>query len=167
MKSKLSIFLLAGLIIAIVINSCKKESQTPIHALFLGGTWQLASVMDTIFVGNTVVALDTLNTMCDSSQNFTFTINTCTYTNFDCIPQSPPAAPWSLASDQLFLNAGIVCKDTTKAGSSMPFANAKILNLGQFSMILETGDIQPNYSLTAHRRVRVYGFIRQKVNGVD
>jgi hypothetical protein len=168
MKRTRSLLILAVLIIALVINSCKKNTQSPIHALFTGGRWQLASVFAFHYIGNTQVSTDTLNTTCDSAQYFTFNANnTCTYTNFDCIPQSPPSAAWSLTPNQLFLVANVVCKDTTAAGSSMPFANAAIQNLGQFSLILLTGDIQPNYSLTKPRRIVQYGFIRQKLNGVD
>jgi hypothetical protein len=170
MKNRRLLLLLTGLTIALVINSCKKSGQTPIAALFTGGTWQLASVMAFNYTGNSLISTDTLNTdtTCHSTQFFTFnTDNTCTYTNFDCLTQTPPAAKWTLSQNQLFLTANVVCKDTTAAGSSMPFANAAIINLGQFSMILQTGDIQPNYSLTKKRRIVEYGFIRQKLAGAD
>jgi hypothetical protein len=168
MKRTRLLLILAGLIIALVINSCKKTTQSPIHALFTGGKWQLASVFAFNYIGNTQISTDTLNTTCDSTQVFIFNANnTCTYTNFDCIKQSPPSASWSLTANQLFLQANVVCKDTTATGSSMPFANAAIQNLGQFSLILLTGDIQPNYSLTKPRRIVQWGFIRQKLNGVD
>jgi hypothetical protein len=168
MKHKRLLLLLPCLIIAMVVNSCKKTSLNPIQALFTGGTWQLASVMAFNYVGSQEVSIDTLNTTCLSTQNFTFnTNNTCTYTNFDCITQTPSAGQWSLTPNELFLQANIVCKDTTAAGSSMPFSYAKIQNLGQYSLVLWTGDIQPNYSLTQPRRIVQYGFIRQKVNGVD
>src|SRR5271165_2849717 len=121
LKSKRLLLLLAGLAAALVINSCKKKNQSPIQALFTGGTWQLASVMAFNYVGNSLISTDTLNTTCNSIQDFTFyTNNTCSYTNFDCITQSPPAAQWSLSANQLFLQAGVVCKDTSAAGSSMP-----------------------------------------------
>jgi hypothetical protein len=171
MKNKRLFLLLTVLIIAIVVNSCKKNSQSPIQQLFTGGTWQLASVLAFNYIGNTQTSTDTLNTdtACHATQFFTFyTNNTCTYTNFDCITQTPASAAWSLSANQLVLSANVVCKDTTAAGKSMPFSNAAILNLGQFSMILQTGDIQPNYSLTKKRRIVQYGFIRQKLaNGTD
>ena len=167
-KSKRLLFIVTGLIIALIINSCKKNGQSPIQALFTGGTWQLASVTATNYVGNQLISTDTLNAKCDSIQDFTFyTNNTCTYTNFDCMAQTPPAASWSLSANQLFLRANVVCKDTVAKDNSMPFSNASIQNLGQFSLVLLTGDIQPNYSLTQHRRIIQWGFVRQKVNGVD
>jgi hypothetical protein len=170
MKNKGIFFFLLGLVlIAVIINSCKKQTQNPIEKLFTGGQWQLASVTATYYTGaltDSTVTLDTLNSCL--SQYFTFfTNNTCTYTNYDCITQSPPAATWALTGNQLFLQANVVCKDTTKAGSSMPFANAEIFNLGQYSMVLEIGDIQPNYSLTQKRTIYTYGFIREKLNGSD
>jgi hypothetical protein len=167
MKNKRLFLLFMGLIITLIANSCKKTTQSPIQQLFTGGTWQLASVQAFNYTGNTLMSTDTLNTdtACHSTQFFTFyTNNTCTYTNFDCIQQTPPTATWSLSQNQLFLTANVVCKDTSSAtGSSMPFAYAQIINLGQFSLVLLTGDIQPNYSLTKPRRVVQYGFIRQKL----
>ncbi|HEY8782463.1 MAG TPA: hypothetical protein VIM16_12645 [Mucilaginibacter sp.] len=168
MKSKQLLLIFASLITAFAINSCKKSGQSPIQTLFTGGRWQLASVLVFHFTGNQLISTDTLNTTCDSVQNFIFyPNNTCTYTNFDCIPQSTPAAKWSLTADQLHLQASVVCKDTTAAGSSMPFSYASIVNLGQYSLVLLTGDIQPNYSLTKPRKQIQYGFVREKVNGVD
>jgi hypothetical protein len=156
--------------ISLVVNSCKKETQSPIEQLFTGGTWQLASVVATYYTGNTQDSTKTLNsdTVCSLQQYFTFfTNNTCTYTNFDCLTQTPAAASWSLASNDLYLQAAVVCKDTTEKGSSIPFADAQIVSLGHFSLVLNIGDIQPNYSLTQKRVIIQYGFIRQKVNGVD
>ncbi len=160
----LSSFLIMGL----VVNSCKKDSQSPLQSLFTGGRWQLASVLATNYIGNQEVSIDTLNTTCDSTQYFTFNANnTCTYTNFDCLPQKTASATWSLSPNQLVLDAQVVCKDTTLAGSSKPFSNAEIENLGQFSLVLMTGDIAPNYSLTQKRRIVTWGFIRETLNGSD
>ncbi len=168
MKNKFLLLLLSGLLITVLYNSCKKESQNSIQVLFTNGAWQLASVVAYNYVGNTQMSTDTLNVNCDSLQVFTFNKNnTCTYTNFDCLPQTSATASWSLAPNKLYLIANVVCKDTSAAGSSMPFINAHIVNLGQFSMVLQTGDIQPNYSLTAPRRIVQYGFINQKALGVN
>jgi hypothetical protein len=171
MKKRRILYFLVGLILAgVIVNSCKKDTQSPIQQLFTGGTWQLASVVATYWTGNTVDSTVTLNsdTVCQLQQYFTFnTNNTCTYTNYDCLTQTPAAASWSLASNQLYLQANVMCKDTTAKGSSTPFANAEIINLGQFSLVLEIGDIQPNYSLTQNRVTVQYGFVRQKLNGVD
>jgi len=163
MKIKYLLLLFTGLMIAIVINSCKKQNQVTIQTLFTGSSWQLASVLVTHYVGSTQLSTDTLNTKCNLTQLFTFNSNnTCTYTNFDCIQQSPASAQWSLSSDEVTLFADVVCKDTTAVGSSMPFANAEITNLGNYSLVLLTGDIATNYSLTAKRRIVQYGFVRVK-----
>ncbi|MDR3694362.1 lipocalin family protein [Mucilaginibacter sp.] len=162
-KCKRALFIIAGLVTALVINSCKKTSISSIQQLFTGGTWELASFQTIYYTGNQADSTVTDSSTCLNSQFFTFnTNNTCTYTNFDCITQTSAAATWSLTGNQLFLQTSVVCKDTTKAGTSTPFAYAQIMNLGIYSLVLNTGDIQPNYSLTAKRKVFVYGFIRQK-----
>jgi hypothetical protein len=166
MKSKHLLLILTGLVIAVIINSCKKSGQSPIQALFTGGQWQLSSVQVTYYTGNSIDTSITISTPC--MQDFIFnTNNTCTYSNFDCITQSTPAASWSLTPNQVYLQTNMVCKDTSAAGSSMPFSYAAIQNLGQFSLVLQTGDIQPNYSLTAKRKIIQWGFVRQKLNGAD
>jgi len=169
MKKTRWLLLLTVLIVALVINSCKKSGASPISALFTGGYWELASVQVTYYTGNSADSTITLDSACTLKQSFTFNANnTCTYTNFDCIQQTTAAAQWSLSSNQVFLMADVVCKDTSAAGSSMPFAYASIQTLGQFSLVLLTGDIQPNYSLTAKRKTIQYGFIRQKnADGTD
>ena len=167
MKIKYAMFLTAALIAILVINSCKKDNQGSIQTLFTGGTWQLASVMAYNYIGNSQTSIDTLNSKCTLTQFFTFNKdNTCTYINFDCITQTTTNATWSLTPNQLILNAQVICKDTTAVKSSKPFENAQIINLGQFSLILQTGDIQPNYSLTKKRRIIQYGFVRQKLSAI-
>jgi len=162
MKNKRTLLLLTGLIACIFFYSCKKTNQTSIHALFSGGRWQLASVIATYYTGNTQDSTKVLTDSCSTSQYFTFSAdNTCTYINFDCITQSPTGS-WALSPNQLFLYAQVICKDTSAAHSSAPFSNAQIQNLGQYSMVLRTGDVAPNYSINKKRRIIEYGFIRQK-----
>ena len=166
MKNKrIFLFLLSLVVVSIGVNSCKKQSQSPIQQLFTGGFWELASITATYYTGNQQDSVVSLNsdTVCHATQKFTFlSNNTCTYTNFDCLTQTTAAASWSLTSNQLYLQANVVCKDTTAKGSSMPFAYAQIENLGEFSLILNIGDIAPNYSLTQKRVIYQYGFIRQQ-----
>lgn len=163
MRNKIPLLFVSGLILVnLLSNSCKKDSQSSIQTLFTNGSWQLATLTETISVGDTIKLDTTLNTTCDVSQVFTFNAdNTCTYTNFDCLHQPAATGKWSLSQDRVFLSSDMVCKDTTAAGSSKPFLNARIENLGQYSMVLITGDIQ-NYSSTARRKVFRYGFVRQK-----
>ena len=166
MKNKRLLLLLTGLVTAFVINSCKKDNQSAISALFTGGTWQLASVQTFNYTGNTLTSTLASTDSCITTQFFTFhTDNTCSYTNFDCLSQTSPGAKWSLAPNQLYLMSEVVCKDTSAAGTSQPFIYAQIINLGDNSLVLRTGDVQPNYSLTKLRKIVQYGFIRQKVAG--
>jgi hypothetical protein len=165
MKTKIPFLFVSGLLlINLLSNSCKKDAQTSIQTLFTTGKWQLATVNTTITVGDTVKYADTLNANCDTTQLFTFNAdNTCTYTNFDCKHQPTASGHWSLSSDQLFLISDVKCQDTTAVGTSKPFALAKIENIGQYSMVLTTGDIQ-NFTSNTRRKVLRYGFIRQKAS---
>lgn len=172
MKNK-KIFLLTVAILAItglVINSCKKDNQNSVETLLTRGKWQLASVMVFNFVGSSQVGTtDTLNTNCDSTQIFTFnTNNTCSYTNFECIPQKTTGT-WTLSSDQLTLISNMLCTDTLVGGKidpaqSKPFQNTKIINLGQYSLVLQTGDVNTFYTSTTRRRIVQYGFVHQVAN---
>jgi hypothetical protein len=165
MRNKIPLLFISGLIlINLFSNSCKKDKQTSIQTLFATGKWQLASVEKTISVGDTTKLDTILNTTCDTTQLFTFNAdNTCSYTNFDCIHQPPASGHWSLSGDQLYLITDVVCKDTTAVGSSKPFALAKIENIGQYSLVLSTGDIQ-NYTSVTRRTVVRYGFVREKAS---
>jgi hypothetical protein len=163
MKKKFLLLCLLGfVVIGLVCNSCKKTSQDYIQTLLTGNQWQLASVQVFHFVGATQLATDTLNKNCNLTQVFKFnTDKTCTYTNFDCITQSV-TGHWSLSSNELFLYADMTCQDTTAVKSSKPFQTVKIVNLGQYSLVLQTGDLETYYTPTQVRTVTQYGFIRQK-----
>src|ERR1700712_4980903 len=104
-KNKSSFLLISLIVIALVVNSCKKDNTGSIKTLFTGGKWQLASVLAFNYTGNTQTSIDTLNDSCKLTQFFTFnTDNTCSYVNFDCITQTPAAATYSLTPNQLFLS---------------------------------------------------------------
>ena len=159
------LFFLPVSIVCIVINSCKKDTQNLIPSL-LTGKWQLASVIVTYKTGSATDSTVTVNIPC--TQVFTFNANnTCTYTNFGCITQPAVSGVWSLTPNQLYLQANLVFKDTTTTGTTSPFKYAQIYNLGHFSLVLETGDILPNYSLTAKRKIVQYGFINQNSLGTS
>lgn len=152
---------------SLYINSCKKDDSGTIQALFTGGTWQLASVIEYNYIGSNSTT-DTLNTKCDTTQLFTFNSNnTCTYTNFDCITQKT-SGTWSVSRNQLNLMVNMTCADTLAgdiSGTGQPFANALINNLGQYSLILETGDIDTYYTSTTKRRIIYFGFVRKSSAG--
>jgi len=171
MKIKTPLFFIVALLfVSTVINSCKKDSQsTFVQSLFSNGSWQLASVQVFHFLGSSNISTDTLNTMCDSTQLFTFnTDHSCTYTNFDCLAQTKAVGTWTTSTDQLFLMADITCVDTipgNKISSGKPFIYTKIVNLGQYSMILQTGDINTFYTANTKRTIMQYGFVRVTTTG--
>lgn len=145
-----------------VINSCKKDTAGSVENLISRGTWQLASVIRYNYVGSTNVSIDTLNTKCGLAQTFTFGAdNTCSYTDFSCISQTAKGA-WKFSDDKLTLISSLSAQDTlgTATVTAQPFINARIINLGQYSMILETGDLSSYYLSTDKRHIKRYGFIR-------
>lgn len=187
MKSRFSIFLLLLIAaIGLIVNSCKKETQDNIQLLFTKGPWQLASVQVSHFVGASQVGLtDTLGVNCLLTQVFKFNAdNTCTYTNFDCVPQPNINAHWSLSSNKLVLYSDMTClesvatRDSTATGDGLdtlnqvinpdstvavkPFQTTQIVNLGQYSLVLRTGDLQSFYTPTQKRTIIQYGFVRIK-----
>lgn len=164
MNNKALFLLLAVLIIAsFFINSCKKEDKSNIPNLLTTGVWQLASLEVDHRIGDANISTDTLNTDCDTTQLFTFNKDhTCTYTNYSCKPQPIAKGTWTLSNNKLYLSSDITVQDTTKAGKSQPFLEVQIINLGQFSLAFNTGDISAYYSSTQKRTIRRYGFIRQK-----
>jgi len=184
MKKRYLLSCLFGLAaIGLLINSCKKETQNNIQGLFTNGEWQMASIQVFHYVGAVQIGLtDTLNVNCNETQILKFNAdNTCTYTNFDCQPNTISTGHWSLTPNQLFLNSDMVCqesvatRDSTAAGndttnltsttgivSIKPFSTARIVNLGQYSLVLQTGDLQTFYPPTQKRTVVQYGFVRQK-----
>jgi hypothetical protein len=165
MKNKILFFFIAMLLLTgIAVNSCKKDNNSSIQTLFTTGRWQLASVLVYHYLGSSQTSVDTFNTTCDTTQYFTFpNNNTCTYTNYHCVHQDIATGTWSLTHDQLFLLVNITCTDTLPGGSATthvhPFGYTKILALGPYSMILQTGDIGAYYTSTTKRTVYQYGFV--------
>ncbi|MGN8072211.1 hypothetical protein [Mucilaginibacter sp. SG564] len=169
MRNKIPLVFVLGLVIInLLCNSCKKDSDSNIPHLLTTGTWLLATIQVSNYVGDTQIgSAINLNVGCDSTQTFTFnTNNTCTFVNFSCLAQKT-TGNWSLTANRLFINSDMTCKDTTgnvnkEVKSRQPFTNAQIATLGVYSLVLQTGDVQPNYSPTSKRRIMRYGFIKQK-----
>lgn len=162
-KFPLLLITVLGLINLVVSNSCKKDPQATVEYLLAHGTWTLASVQVYYFTGSTNTHVDTLNTTCTSTQSFTFNSDfTCNYKNFACITQSTTGG-WHFSQDKLTLLSNIRCQDTLagKTITDIPFDSARVDNLGQFSLVLATGNINPYYTSTTKRRIVRYGFIRQ------
>ena len=148
-------------VIGLTTNSCEKTEQNYIPTLFTGGQWELSSVIVTSFVGDTVKTMDTLYTTCPLNQALTFnTDKTCTFTNYSCISQPTATGHWSLSSDNLFLSSDMA---VDSSGTKItPFKTARINNLGQYSLVLETGSLQTYYLSSTRRIITRYGFVRQK-----
>ncbi len=166
MKNKIPLLFISGLVaINFFSGSCKKERNSNIPLLLTGGTWQLATVQATNFIGNSPIGdPDTLDANCDSTQLFIFNKdNTCTYTNFGCLAQKTTGT-WTFTENSLYFVSDMVCKDTVNGETVnvKPFENTQISTLGNYSLVLQTGDVEPNYSPTKKRRVVRYGFVRQK-----
>jgi hypothetical protein len=165
MRNKLLLFCISGaLIIGFTANSCKKSNQNYLQTLLTNGHWQLASLAVSQTRNDTTLLNDTINPSCNLTQSLTFNINgTCTYTNFDCIAQTV-TGHWSLTPDQLYLVSNLTFQESSPILTKYPtpFANAQIVNLGQYSLVLKTGDLgifhPPNTVLT----VFTYGFVRVK-----
>jgi hypothetical protein len=161
MKNRTRLFLLGLVLVALLVDSCKKIAQSSIENALTSSPWQLASVTQTTYLGDAITSTETLNTNCSLTQIFSFkTDNSCTYTNFECVQQNA-SGKWSLSPDKLILYVDMNSQDTTATGISKPFATSRIINLGLYSMVVETGPVS-NFSTTVPRKIRRYGFIRQK-----
>ncbi len=163
MKGRYILIVLTAVVtVTMLSNSCKKDAQSTVESLLARGTWQLASVIRLNYVGGTNVSTDTLNTKCLLSQTFIFNSdNTCAFQNFSCISQTAKGM-WQLSDDKLTLQSTLSATDTL-AGvmvTATPFQTARIVNLGQYSLVLETGDLSSYYLSTDKRHVKRYGFIR-------
>nr|WP_067054607.1 hypothetical protein [Mucilaginibacter sp. L294] len=166
MNNKKIYFLLTAVLVAgFFFNSCKKEKQSSIPSLFTYGTWRLTSIQEATYLGGSRLTLDTIpiNTI----QTFAFNDDrTCAYTNFDD-KEDTVNGTWALSDTQLYLFANITFPYTTTAKTNQPFINSHIISLGEFSMVIEAGDIQTYYSPTDSRTIRTYGFVRIKPDGTQ
>jgi hypothetical protein len=168
MKFKIRLSLLFAVVaLGLVVNSCQKTKQDYIATLIAQNQWQLSSAQVTTYIGSTQTSQLILDTTCLVTQVFKFnTDNTCSYTNFDCLAQATKGT-WALSQDKLFLNVNMIAKDTiARPGDttthSKPFQTARIVNLGQYSLVLQTGDLETYYSPTQKRVVYQWGFVRVK-----
>jgi hypothetical protein len=163
MKFKFPLFFLCCFVaIGLSTNSCKKNQQDYIETLLTNGNWQLSSMQVTYATGAATDSVVSRDTVCNFTQTFKFnTDNTCSFTNYYC-QQQTVSGHWSLSADKLFLNSDI---RVDSAGVKIaPFKNAQIQNLGQYSLILQTGDLETYYSATTKRIITRYGFVRQKTH---
>ena len=162
MRYKFRMLLVLGFVaLGLLINSCKKDNSDTVAYFLTAGTWQLASVQTEYLLGNNSLHKDTLNLTCNLNQVFQFNSNnTCTLSNYHCIAQTSSGS-WQLGPDNLSLQTTMSAKDTLKAAvvTVKAFDNAVIQNLGQYSLVLKTGDTSPYYLATTARKITTYGFV--------
>lgn len=154
MKYKFFLLLLCGLgITTMLTNSCKKDNSDQLSYFLTNGTWSLASQMVFHYVGDTLKKTDTITLAC--TQKLVFNTNgTSQYQNYNC-NNSSGSGNWNINQDNLTVQSPIIIgKDTL-------FKNAQIINLGQYSMVLQTGSISSYYTSKTVRQITRYGFIHQ------
>lgn len=148
-------FLSVMLFTCLAINSCKKSDQTSLTDFLTQRPWKLALKQRLAYINSALVKTDTLESACQLSQTLTFNSNkNYTYQNYSC-SKSTISAPWSITSDYLYLNLNsIISINSTKAKNV-----ARIINLGQYSLVFDTGDINTVHKITDSVIVFRYGFI--------
>lgn len=147
-----------------LFNSCKKDNSDSVAYFLTNGIWTLASVQVFHYVGDTQGKTDTLNTTCNTPQTFQFNSdNSCAYKNYHCITQNS-SGTWSIGSDNLTLSCNLSAQDTSKSTivNVKAFQTALIDNLGQYSLVLKTGDIQAAYKSNTVRTITRYGFVHSQ-----
>ncbi len=164
-KNKFSLTVICVLMLSSwLVSSCNKGDETSSVDIFLtSGLWRLASVRVQTLHGDTTIRRDTLNTTCRFNQTFTFDRNgQCTYEYFSCIDQVTKGNWQLIRTDSVILRSGMVSKDTSKLGTTMPFRKAQVVNLGQNSLVLEvvlTDTLRRLPVVVLRRRITRYGFI--------
>lgn len=155
MKKLYFLFLLAMLFTCLTINSCKKSDQTSITDFLTQRPWKLALKQRLAYVNNSLVKTDTLESTCKLSQTLTFNTNkNYTYQNFACT-NGTVSAPWSITPDYLYLNLNSVISINSAKAQNV----ARIINLGQYSLVFDAGDINIIHKPTDSVIVFRYGFI--------
>ncbi len=160
MKKLQFLFFLAILFFCLAINSCKKSDQTSITDFLTQRPWKLALKQRLVYINNSLVRTDTLENACKLSQTLTFNTNkNYTYQNFACA-NGAINAPWTFTSDYLYLNLNSKIS-VTSATSTVPSRQnvARIINLGQYSLIFDVGDVNTVHKTTDSVIVFRYGFI--------
>lgn len=160
MKIKYHYILLCIMAISLLLNACKKDKDTAIDSFLTNGTWQLANLQEFTYKGSILQKTDTINKKCAINQKITFNDDqSCNYSgNFQCNNQTANGK-WNLIKrDTIRLQSDLSLKDSTNQFTE-PLKDARIINLGQYSMVLETGDINPVYTSQQIRKIFRYSFV--------
>lgn len=155
MTRKPKLLLLLVLLCAFAVNSCKKDNQTSLTTFLTRQPWKLALKQRFAYVNSVLVKTDTVQSSCSLTQTLNFkTDNSYTYQNYACA-NNTISAKWSFTADYLYLNLNsVIAVNTTKAQNV-----ARIINLGQYSLVFDAGDINTVHLPTDSVIVFRYGFI--------
>jgi len=149
--SLLLVFIIA--VIVVCSNSCKKDNGDQLSYFLTSGSWSLASQQVFHYVGDTLKKTDTITLAC--TQKLTFkNDNTAQYQNYKC-NNSSGTGQWNITEDNLTIQSPIII------GTDTLFKNSQIINLGQYSLVLQTGSISAVYTSKTVRTITRYGFIHQ------
>lgn len=153
------LFIICLLAISAFINACQKDKNA-IDFFLSNGSWQLANLQEFTYIGSSLQKTDTLNKKCPISQVITFSSDrkTSYNGNFQCINQTG-SGQWTLIQrDTIRLQSDLALKDST-GKQVQPFADSQVINLGQYSLVIETGDISPVYTQKQLRKILRYSFV--------
>jgi hypothetical protein len=155
MTKKSKLLLLFILVVAFATNSCKKAEQNSLNNFLTQKPWKFALLQRFAYFKNVLITTDTLQRSCSLNQLLTFkTDNTYTYQNYMCKPSSINKL-WSFTPDRLYLNLNSDITVNSKGGQSP----ARIITLGQYSLVFDAGDINTPYTTTDSVIIFRYGFI--------
>ena len=155
-KSKL-LFLFIILLVGVAINSCKKDNvQTSLANFLTERPWKLALLQRFAYVNSALVRTDTLQTSCALTQTLTFSpANMYSYQNYACATGTINA-PWSFTADNQYLNLNSVISVNSAGKQNV----ARVINLGQYSLVFDAGDINVTPATTTDSVIVFrYGFI--------
>ncbi|RYE27196.1 MAG: hypothetical protein EOP42_19575 [Sphingobacteriaceae bacterium] len=148
-------FLPILLLLCFSVNSCKKNDLVSLNDFLTRQPWKLALKQRLAYVNNALVKTDTLENACKLTQTLTFNNNgNYTYQNYTCAPGSINAA-WSFTSDYLYLNLNSIISINSAKSQNV----ARIINLGQYSLVFDAGDVNTVHKTTDSVIIFRYGFI--------
>jgi len=155
------LLLLILLIAIFAANSCKKDDQTSISDFLTQSTWNFALLQRFKYVNEALVKTDTLQTGCSLNQTLKFnTDNSYNFNNYGC-KTGVISSTWSFTPDMLYLNLNSVISQTSATFSSRQNV-ARIINLGQYSLSFDAGDVNLVHKPTDTVVIYRYGFIHSK-----
>lgn len=154
---------MAGMLFALLFNSCKKDDQASFRSNLTSQPWLLASLQVTTFQRYKTSTTDTLRVSCGGNpQTLNFKADgAASYSGFQC--NNPDASgTWSYDTSLMQLHMNLPLKDTTsKTGNNQPFAIAQVITLGRSSLVIRTGDLNSYYADDLKHKVYRYSFIHQ------